>query len=217
VHVDSDDANGRELRCLAVKRDGRVVGDAEFALAQTRCDVGVRLGIDVGVHAQGDRGKLACARGERSKPLQLRLGFDVEAQDAGLERGPQLRFALADARENGLGGAAARGEHSREFSARDDVEAGAESRKEIQYREVGIRLDRIADEDVAPGAGVAEFTVTELNRRPRVDVGGRAEPLRYLDERHVLRAQRAIVVRKKIHWRGAGLLSCLGFSSGPGR
>src|SRR5258706_3300336 len=125
--------------------------------------------------------------------------------------------SLAHAGENSLGCAASRGETPRQLAARDDIEARAQPREDVQHREIGIGLDRIADEDVVPRASLAELAVCELQRGARIDVARRAETLRDLRERHALRAQRAVLVRKKIHWRGAGLLSCCGFRSGGGR
>src|SRR6266850_4249918 len=103
------------------------------------------------------------------------------------------------------------------LAAGNNIEARTQPCEEVQYREIGVGLDRIADEDVASRTSLIELAVCELQRGARIDVARRAETLRDLGERHALRAQRAVLVRKKIHWRGAGLLSCCGFRSGGGR
>src|SRR5437879_7388582 len=52
MDIDSGDSKFRQLHRLAVKRERCIVCDAEFAFTQASGDVGVCLGIDVGVDAQ---------------------------------------------------------------------------------------------------------------------------------------------------------------------
>ena len=177
----------------------------------------MRAWIDVGVNAQGHRRDLAQFRGNLREPLELVFGFHVETQHARLKRGAHFRYALADPGENGFRRAAPYGEDPRKLAAGNNIEARTEACEKVQYREIGVGLDRIADEDGASRTSLIELAVCELKRSARIDVARRAEALRDLDERHALRAQRAVPVRKKIHWRGAGLLSCFGSRSGVGR
>ena len=67
------------------------------------------------------------------------------------QRERDLRLASCRRRKTRLARVAAGGQHARQLAARDDVEAGAETREQRQDREVGVRLDRVADQRVAPG------------------------------------------------------------------
>ena len=110
----------------------------------------MRAWIDVGVDAQGHRRDLAQFRGNLREPLELVFGFHVETQHARLKRGAHFRYALADPGENGFRRAAPYSEDSCELPAGNNIEARTQPGQNIQYREIGVGLDRIADEDVAP-------------------------------------------------------------------
>ena len=151
--------------------------------------------------------------GDRSEAVELRLGLDVEAQHSGFERGAQSPPRSCRRRRRRSCRRAPPAASTRASSPPETMSKPEPSRaSRFEYREVGVGLDRIADEDVASGASLAEFAISRFDRRARIDVAGRAELLRDLGERHVLRAQRAVPVRKKIHWRGTGLLFCLRIS-----
>src|SRR5436189_187917 len=75
--------------------------------------------------------------------------------------------------------------HTRELAARDDVEASAEAGEQRQHGEVGVRLDRIADECVAALERRYELAIRRFDCATRVDVAGGAEASRDFLERHV--------------------------------
>jgi hypothetical protein len=61
-------------------------------------------GIDIGIDAEGDWGLLAGLDGALVEDFELRLGFDVEAVDAGFQRVVHLMRGLADAGEHDAAG-----------------------------------------------------------------------------------------------------------------
>src|SRR4029077_8138057 len=86
VAVDPDHPQMRIGRRAAVQLHGLAVRDAELARFQAGCDVRVRARIDIRVHAQRYRSALTERGGDARDGLQLELGLDVEAQDAGAQR-----------------------------------------------------------------------------------------------------------------------------------
>ena len=142
---------------------------------------------------------LARAACDRVQELELGRRLHVEAVDPCGERGSHLVGGLADAGEDDLSGFAARGEDTRELAPRDDVEAAAGPREQVEHREVRIRLDRIADEMRDAGEGRVEFAEAALDRGARVDEARRAEPLRDRGQRHVLGAELAVAELEPAH------------------
>ena len=86
----------------------------------------MRLRIDVGIDADGDRRLDAARCGEAAEQLELRLGLDVEAMDARVESEGELPRRLADAGEDDLFGRNAGGKRAPQLAFRDHVGAGAE-------------------------------------------------------------------------------------------
>jgi hypothetical protein len=66
--------------------------------------------------------------------------------DAGFKRRAHFLARLADAGEDDLVRAAAGRQDPRQFTAGNDVEAGAEIGEELEDGEVGVGLDRVADQ-----------------------------------------------------------------------
>ena len=60
----------------------------------------MRAGIDVGIDAHGDARGLAHLGREARQQLELGLGFDVEAEDVGGQRGAQLGLRVLPTPEN---------------------------------------------------------------------------------------------------------------------
>lgn len=72
---------------------------------------------------------------------------------------------LADAGEHHLGRIAAGGQDTLQLTAGNDVETGAEARQHIQHPEVGVGLDREADQVRHAGEGVGIGAVLGLDVR----------------------------------------------------
>ncbi len=92
------------------------------------------------------RARPAQASRHRVDAIEFRGRLDVETHDVGLQRLLDLPFSLADAREHDLGGITASRKHAGKLTAGNDVEACAQPRQDVEHREVGIRLHRIADQ-----------------------------------------------------------------------
>ena len=110
--------------CLAVDGAGGFDVDAELVFAEAGGDVGMGLGEDVGVDAEGEAGALAEGFGTGGEEVEFGLGLDVEQEDVGFEGGVDLPDLFADAGEDdllerGLVGLA----DTLQLSAGDDVEA----------------------------------------------------------------------------------------------
>ena len=69
-------------------------------LAEACGDVGVGVGEDVGVDAEGEAGAFAEGFGALGEEAEFRLGFDVEHEDVGLEGGVNLPDLFAYAGED---------------------------------------------------------------------------------------------------------------------
>ncbi len=130
-----------KLSCSAVDFAGALDGDAELVLAQAGRDVGVRLGEDVGVDAEGDPGGLACGAGALAEELELGFALYVEEEDVGVEGCVHLPDLLADAGEDDAcercwGGAA----DALQLAAGDDVESAALPGEQLEDGERGSWL-----------------------------------------------------------------------------
>ena len=99
---------------------------------------------------------------------------------------------LADAGEHDPCGIAAGGDDARELAAGDDVEAAAEAREEVQDSEVGIGLERIADEMGDAPERLVEGAEAAFERRARVHVARRAEALGDRRQRHAFGVELAV-------------------------
>jgi hypothetical protein len=62
-----------------------------------------------------------------------------------------------------------------EFAGRDDVEAGATAREDVEHGEVGIGLDGVADEPIEAGQFALELVQRRLDGVPGIDPARRAE------------------------------------------
>ena len=118
--------NRGECGRVAIERQS--IGDrhTELVFLETSRDVGMRFGIDIRIDAQADRRALAKAGGDAGQTIQLAGGFDVEAEDARLQRGFHFRFGFTDAGEDDLFRVTAGGEHTRQLATRNDVETRTE-------------------------------------------------------------------------------------------
>ena len=109
---------------------------------------------------------LPSADGARRQQLQFRLGFDVEAEDAGREREIHLARRLADAGEQDLFRRNAGGQRAPHLAFRNHVGAGAELCQHRQHGLVGIRLHGVADQRVESGEGLARRRCSGASASP---------------------------------------------------
>ncbi len=197
--VDADHVEVRQLRGAHVDGLGVGYGDAELVFLEARGDVRVGAGVDVRVHAQRHRRDLAHLGGHHLQALELVGGLDVEAVHPHFQGAAHVFTGLADPGEHHAIGAAAGGQHAFQFTAGDDVEARAQARQQVQHAQVGVGLDREADQVIHPVQGIGVAAVLRLDMGTRVHVGGRSEAFGDRRQGHPFREQLAAAVVECIH------------------
>ncbi len=143
---------------------------------------------------------LPIARRDLAQRNELRLTFDVEAQDAFFERIGHLTARLADAREDDLGRRHAGSSRTPELALRDDVHAGTEPTHRCKHGLIGVGFDGEADERVLVAKSVRQNLVVTLERRGRIAIEGRADLRRDTREADVLGVENAGLVVEVMHW-----------------
>ena len=178
--------------------------NAELVLALAGGDLGVGLRVDVGVHADAHRRLAAELAGHVVDAGQLGLALGMQRENPRLEREPDLRLGLAHAGENAAIDLRARRQHAAQFAAADEIEGGAQVRKQAQQREVGIGLQRIAHLHVHAFEAAGEAAVVVLDGGGAVDVGGSAVEPGHRGEIDGLAVEGVADVVKAVH--GGGLV-----------
>ena len=173
--------------------------DAELVLLAARRDLGVGLGIDVGIDADGDVGLHAELAGDGVQRLELGRALDVDLADARLQRGHQLRRLLADAGiDDALGRDAGR-QRAAHLAYRDDVGAGAHLAEQADDRQVAVGLHGVADLGVHALDAVGEFLPGRAQRAGRIAVERRADLGGDGGERHAFGVHLAVLVGEEAH------------------
>ena len=129
MHVDAGDLQPWQLGCAGIHLARAADRDAELVLGLAGRDLGVGLRVDVGIDAHRDVGDAPLAAGDRGQQFELRLGLDIDAEDAFVDRERELARGLADAGEHDLVGRDAGRACALELAFGDDVGAGAELRQ----------------------------------------------------------------------------------------
>ncbi len=106
--------------------------DSEFVLAKTGRDVGMRDGVDVGVHADGNRRSAIQGDGNLRNGLDFRFRFTVEAANAFFESETDFGGGFADAGKDNHARIATGREDAVQLTSRDDIESGSETRERSQ-------------------------------------------------------------------------------------
>ena len=139
--------------------------------------------------------------GQPRQQFELRLGFDVDAENVLGQRRAQFGLGLADAGEQDLVRRNAGGQRPLQLAAGHHVGAGAELRQCAQHRLVGVRLHGVAHQRLLAGEGLAEHPVVALQRRGRIAIERRADRFRQLDKIDRLGVQHAVAIVEVIHGR----------------
>lgn len=126
-------------------------GDAKFILVQTGRNLGMGMGIDVGVDAEGHGGYDAHLGGEGVDDFQFGQTFHIEAADAGLERGANLLVRFTYAGKDDAVGREAAGHGLLYLATTDTVGTEAGLREALEDARIGIGLDGIVDVEVRVG------------------------------------------------------------------
>ena len=195
-------AHDVEVRQPAGQREGlarQVDVDAELVLLAARRDLGVRLGVDVGIHADGDVGLEAELARHRVQRLQFGRTLDVDLADARLQRRHQFRRLLADAGIDDALGRNAGGQRPLHLADRDDVGPGAHLAEQADDGQVAVGLHRVGDAGVHPLDGVGELLPAGAQRRRGIAVERRTDLGRDGGERHALGVHLAVLVSEEAH------------------
>ena len=129
---------------MGIDLAGAADRNAELVLGLAGRDLGVGLGIDVRVDAHRNVGDAALAGGDGGEPVEFAVGFDIDAEDALVDRQREFGVGLADTGEHDLVGGHAGRAGALEFAAGHYVGARAEFGERPDDGLVGVRLQRIA-------------------------------------------------------------------------
>ena len=161
----------------------------------------MRLRIDVGIDAQRYARACSPACSDCGDRFELRLGFDVEAEDVRIERQRDFPRRLADAREGDARTRHAGRNGATQLSFGHDIHAGAELRQCLQHGLVRIRLHGVADQRLHIGKGLREDLIMAGQGRRRIAVEGRADLAGESGEIDPFGMERAAPVIEVMHGR----------------
>ena len=123
VHLHALELQVRILGGGGISRGRELQRDAELVFTFAGRDLGVRLGVHVGIHADGDRRPTAELAGDVVDAGQFGLALGMEGEDARFERQADFRFRLADAGEDAAVGLGAGGEHTAQLAAAHHIKS----------------------------------------------------------------------------------------------
>ena len=127
VAINADDTDVRQGGCAAIQGQRVVVSHAKLRFLETGRNVGVGFRVDVGINAQADRRILAALPGNVVQAFEFRNRFDIEAENASIQRLLHFRSGLADTGKNDFLRVSPGGQHALQFATGNDVETGAQS------------------------------------------------------------------------------------------
>jgi hypothetical protein len=157
--------------------------------------VGVGLGEDIGVDAEGEAGADGEVLGACGEKFEFLLGFNVELEDVGFECCVDLPGLFAYSGEDDFfQGVRVGATDALEFATGDDVEAGALAAEETEDCEGGVGFDGVADGVRARGEGLLKELEALRDLRGGVDVERRAVFFRKRGERDLITVKRAVAV-----------------------
>ncbi len=159
------------LRRGLVGGGGELQRNTKLVVALTGRDLRVRVRIDVGIDANGDRRLYAELAGDVVDARQLGLALDVERENAALERQLDLGFGFADAGKHAALHVCTCREHATEFAGANEIERGAEAREMPQHREAGVGLHRVAELDIEPPQAASQTVIIVSHRRGTGNIG----------------------------------------------
>ena len=135
----------------------------------------MRLGIDVGVHAQAQRGHEAAARRLGGDAPHLLLALRVEVGDAVVEAQGDLGLGLPHPREDDVAATEPRAPRLEQLEPGDHVDPGPQAPQDLEQAPAGVGLHRVVDAVGHGGKGLVIGPVGVLDCGPAVDVERGAE------------------------------------------
>ena len=141
----------------------------------------------------------ALADGDRGQKFEFGFGFDVDAEDAVLDREVEFTGGLADAREHNPLRRNAGGAGAVKFAFRHDIGAGTEPSERGDDRLVGVRFERVTNKRVDIGEGGGEDIVVPLDRGAGIAIERRADDVGKLSEIDRFGMQHAVAIGEMMH------------------
>ncbi len=201
VHVQADDADVRVADDALGRIQDGVDVESELDALDAGVGLGVRLGRQVGIDAQGGAGSLADAAGHLGEVVQFFLALDVEEKDVVFQGVANLGVGLADAGEDDFLADSAGVERPIQFAAAGHVEAGAGVGQSTAEVQIAVGLEAVADQRLNHGEGFLQLAEMVQQRRLAVDEQRRAVEVGQLADGHVFAVKYAVAVVKVIHDR----------------
>ena len=174
--------------------------DSEFILGGAGGDLGMSPGVHFGVDPKTDRRRAAMGARDRRQQARLLDRFDVELEQAAVERLDHFRLGLADARKDDpLGGDTGRA-GAAIFADGDDVRAQPGVSQHLEHGGVWVGLDREGDQRVVwAGDRLAHHCGMAAHGRGRIDIDRRASRRRDGRQRHILTISLALADGEMVH------------------
>src|SRR5687768_2145722 len=119
----------------------------------------MRLGIDVGVHAQSRTQFVPAALGDLDQIGQLGLGFDIEPADLGVDGLLNFDIGFADAREYDSRRVRSTFDRAIQLATADHIHARALLGQQVYDVDVLAAFDRVAKNGVQLAEGVGDLGV----------------------------------------------------------
>ena len=110
--------------------------------------------------------------GDLAQPAQLRHRLDIDLMNAGGERRRHLGRRLADPRKDDPLGRDAGGQRAAQLAFRDDVGPRSEAGEVAQHGEVGVCLDRVADQRPLGREGIGKPPVLRGEAGRGIEIEG---------------------------------------------
>ena len=175
VAVDAHDLQVGRARGPLIRAPRVGIGDAELVVLNPVEMYGCVCGSTSGLTRTDTRCAATARHRHGLDQFEFRFRLDVEAANAGRQRGVDLAACLADAREDDALRIGADGQRAGQFAAADDVEPAAFAGKQVEDGQVGIGLHRVAHERRPAAEGVGVGTIRRDDRAARIDESRRAE------------------------------------------
>ena len=170
VHIDADGLDAAEFGGMSVNLARTTDRNAEFVLGFSCCNLVVRLGVDIGIDADGNRSNASLRTGDLGQELELVLRLDIDAKNTFFHCEREFLRRLTDAGEHDLFRSDACHSRALELSSRDDVSPRAQPGKCPYDGLIGIRFHRVADERVHIGERTDENLIVARECRSRIAI-----------------------------------------------
>ena len=199
MHVDAGHFHAGEFCRAGIDLARTADRDAELVRRLAGGNLFMGFCIDIGIDAHRDVCGSPTRRRDRGEQIELRLGFDIDAKDAFIDRQRKLARSLADAGKHDLVGGNPGRPRALEFAFRHHIRAGAEAGERLDHGLVGIRLHGVAHQRAHVGEGRGEHLVMTFKRCRRIAIERRADGRGEVHEIHRLGVKDAGAIGEVVH------------------